>query len=179
MDDSVLFLRGAGNLAKTYRGNGGWVGYDGGKYFNAAEVPVTGLDHLHRLLTEAATMTDTCIVRGSLIGHKVQKNIRRLLHPDCETGDHATIEDVPRSWLMLDVDKLDLPAGIDPRDLMECARIAVSVLPEQFHDARCIVQASAGHGIKEGNPPASLVLAGPGNHLCQFQALASVGGCSS
>jgi hypothetical protein len=76
--------------------------------------------------------------------------VRRLLHPDPETGDAPTLREVPRRWVAGDVDGLPLPRGCDPRDLAACAAAALPALPAAFRCAELIVQATAGHGVKPG-----------------------------
>jgi hypothetical protein len=91
-----------------------------------------------------------CLVRGAIADAARVRGVRRLLHPARETGEAQTLRDVPRAWVALDVDGVARPAGIDPRDLERCARHVLALLPPAFHGARCVVQATAGHGIKPG-----------------------------
>lgn len=78
------------------------------------------------------------------------ERVRRLLHPDPETGDAPTLREVPRRWVAVDLDSVAMPAGTDPRDLAACARIVRHALPHGFRDAAAIVTATASHGIKPG-----------------------------
>jgi len=78
------------------------------------------------------------------------QNVRRLAHTDPKTGDTATLLDVPRCWLALDMEGVDRPADVPSTDLARCAREAIARLPEAFHGVACIAQATASHGIKPG-----------------------------
>lgn len=81
---------------------------------------------------------------------RLARGLRRLLHPDPQTGDCATLLDVPRAWLALDLDGLPLPDGLDPHDLAACGEVARLALPHAFRTAACIIGATAGHGFKPG-----------------------------
>ena len=76
--------------------------------------------------------------------------MRRLAFPDKKTGDQPTLREAPHLWLALDFDGVARPEGVPADDLTLCASEAIRRLPGAFHEARCIVQASAGHGIKPG-----------------------------
>ncbi|HEY8872200.1 MAG TPA: hypothetical protein VIM52_04150, partial [Stellaceae bacterium] len=78
------------------------------------------------------------------------RGVRRLLHPDPDTGDMATLRDVPRRWLALDIDGLPRPDCIEAGNIPACGRVAIAELPDAFQGTRCIVQATASHGIAPG-----------------------------
>jgi hypothetical protein len=75
---------------------------------------------------------------------------RRLAYPDPHTGDLPTLRDIPHQWVALDVDAVERPASVPADDLPACAAVAIQWLPGEFHGVRCIVQASASHGLKPG-----------------------------
>ena len=54
------------------------------------------------------------IIRGAPLPHAQRQRARRLLHPDPSTGDGATIVAADRAWVMLDLDGVACPAGLDP-----------------------------------------------------------------
>jgi len=137
-------------LAKRWRADGTCADYDRARRVSLAPVALDDLDALARLLEHLAGRPRCCIVRAAIADPSRVVGVRRLLHPDPDTGEAATLAEVPRRWCALDLDSVPLPAGTDPRDLERCARHALALLPPAFRVARCIVQATAGHGIKPG-----------------------------
>jgi hypothetical protein len=124
--------------------------YDHVKTVDLVEVPITGLDDLEQLLRLLAQRPDCCVVRGAIADAKRTKGVRRLLHPDPDTGDAATLREWPRRWVALDFDGLQRPEWIEPVDLVGCAAVAIETLPDEFQGACFVVQATASQGIKPG-----------------------------
>jgi hypothetical protein len=149
--DTITILRAQSRrLAKFFRTRGTVEVYDSAKTFDLAEVKVTDLDHLGRILRQLLDRADLCIVRGAIADPDRTSRVRRLYHPDVATGDSPTIRDTDHYWIGLDVEGVARPDDVAASDLVECARLAVALLPGEFRGVRCIVQASASHGIKEG-----------------------------
>ena len=147
--DSITVLRCARGLrlAKLIR-PGEIVTYDSTRTYDAWTVQIGGLADLETLLADMIEQPRLCVVRGKLAGGDKVFGIRRLLYPDKETGDAATLLDIPRQWVALDIEGVQRPQGVPVADLAACARVAVQRLPAAFNSAACIVQATAGHGIK-------------------------------
>jgi hypothetical protein len=144
--DAITVLRARGRrLAKLIGRDGTITDYDSAKHFDLSEIPIDGLDHLEEDLRRLLRQPDRCIVRGQIadLGHVT--GVRRLLHP--ESDDLPTLVEVPRRWVAFDIDGLDRPADAD---LVACAVIGITALPDEFHPARCLVQATASHGFKPG-----------------------------
>ncbi len=137
-------------LCKLVRKDGKISDYDSAKYFSAAEVSVHDLTSLGQRLRAIQNKPRCCVVRGSLVNGPRVERMRRLAYAERSTGDPATLDDVARRWLALDMDDVPLPDGVNPSDVAECAQLAIAVLPGVFHGARCLAQATAGHGIKPG-----------------------------
>jgi hypothetical protein len=137
-------------LAKRWRADGACEGYSAAKRFNLSTVPLASLDDLRDLLQSLADRPRCAILRGAIADPARARGVRRLLHPDPETGEGATLTETPRRWGALDIDRLPLPGGTDPRDLEACAAAVAPRLPPAFRGARCIVQATSGHAIKPG-----------------------------
>jgi len=137
-------------FAKRWRADGTCADYDRARTVNLTPAPTADLGELARLLEHLAGRPRCCIVRGAIADPSRVAGVRRLLHPDPDTGEPATLVEVPRRWCALDLDNVPLPAGADPRDLSACARHARALLPAAFRGARCVVQATASHGIKPG-----------------------------
>lgn len=137
-------------LCKMRHADGTTQDYDRAKHLDLSTVEAPDLDALHPLLLGLLNRPDTCALRGAIADPERVHGVRRLLHPDPKTGDPATLLDIPRAWLALDLDGLPLPSGLDPHDLAACGRMARLALPAAFHGAACIIGATAGHGFKPG-----------------------------
>jgi hypothetical protein len=146
---TVLHARGR-RLCKTIRANGTLIPYASARTFDLYDEPLADLAALADLLHSLLSCHDAAVVRGGILDPARTRRVRRLLHADAETGDAPTLREVPRRWLALDVDGLDLPPGTDPRDLAACARAVLPHLPAEFRAARAVVTATASHGIKPG-----------------------------
>lgn len=149
MKDNLTVLRCAQNLrlAKTIRPDG-IEDYGSARKFDGWTAHVKNLDEIEALLSRLVHLPRLCVVRGELTNGPRATGIRRLLYPDPKTGDQPTLREVPRRWLAIDAEGIDRPAGVGVSDLPECARVAVQRLPAAFHNADCIAQLTAGHGIK-------------------------------
>lgn len=137
-------------LTKTWHADGTCDGYDSARHFDLHEVAIDGLDALEALLRDLAPRWDCAVVRGAIADPARTRGVRRLAHPDPETGEAATLRDTPRRWLSLDLDGVPLPEGLDRRDLAACAAAVLPMLPEPLRQADLVVQASSSHGIKPG-----------------------------
>ena len=147
---------GAGCVAsKTWTWKtGSWKSqpYRAGKWFKAQEFAASGIRELAELLEAVHRAPKAFVVRGGLTADARSalsqgEAVRRLKHDD--GADPASLEEAPRSWLMIDIDKWPLPAGADliesPEDVIEAAIYAL--LPGAFHDVECWWQLSASAGF--------------------------------
>jgi hypothetical protein len=121
--------------AKVVRPDG-IIPFGNTRRFDAWTVPVSNLGDLDRLICDLIEAPRLAIVRGELVNGSPASNIRRLAYPDPEEGDDATLRDVPRWWLALDVENVARPQCVNVTDLEACGRAAG------------IVQATTSHGIK-------------------------------
>lgn len=137
-------------LCKTRHADGRVIGYDAARTLDLTTTSAPDLGTLAALLGELATRRNACILRGAIFDACRTRGVRRLLHTDVETGDTPTLRETPRAWLALDLDSLPLPDHADPRDLAACSAIARASLPGAFHEAACIVAATASHTLKPG-----------------------------
>jgi hypothetical protein len=149
--DSFTICQARGNqrLAKTIR-PGHIRAYDSVRTYDLHPADFDSWADLHALLADLLPRRDCAVVRGGILDPNRTRGVRRLLYLDKETGDEPTLVDVARAWVALDADGLPAPDGLDLRDLAACGEAARATLPEAFHGAACIVQASAGHTIKCG-----------------------------
>jgi hypothetical protein len=147
---TVIRTRRGKRLAKLIRADGAIEDYDSAFTFDLLPQPVGDLDAVHDLLARLLPRSDCAVVRGVPIDPARRWGVRRLAFPDKETGDQPTLREAPHRWLALDVDSVARPENVPADNLELCAAEAVQRLPATFHAARCIVQASASHGIKPG-----------------------------
>ena len=150
--DTIIILRSRGRrLAKLIRADGTTQNYDDAETFDLFAQPLRDIWTRSRpCLPDCSAEFDCMVVRGAIVDPARTSGVRRIVHPDHETGELPTLCEFPRRWLALDVDGLPIPAGIDARDLPACAAAARAALPPAFHAARAVVTASASHGIKPG-----------------------------
>jgi hypothetical protein len=149
--DSITIVRARGRrLAKVIHADGTIEAYDAARTVDLVEIPIADLAALGRLLLRLEHRRDCCIVRGGIADPARVRGVRRLLHPDPDTGDAPTLRDVSRRWLPLDFDDLPRPGEITAPDLPACAGIAIEALPDAFREVQGIVQATASHGIVPG-----------------------------
>lgn len=146
---TILQSRGR-RLCKTIQADGNIVGYDSVKTVDLHDEPIPDFTALESVLRELQPLWDCCVVRGGIADPQRVRGVRRLVHPDAETGDQPTLVDVPRAWMALDMDGAPAPAGLDLHDLVACGAAARSILPDAFHTAACLVGATAGHSLKSG-----------------------------
>jgi hypothetical protein len=149
--DFITVIRARGRrLCKLVHADGTTEGYDSARQVDLHQVDLPDLEGLAALLEQLAPRRDVCLVRGEIVDPARTVGVRRLCHPDAETGDQPTLREAAHRWLALDLDSLPMDRAIDPREIEDCARAVVRRLPEAFHDAACIVQATTSHGIKPG-----------------------------
>jgi hypothetical protein len=122
-----------------------------GRLFDLAAGEVGDLIDLYVLLHRLALRPDLAIVRGAPADRDHCHGVRRLARDDPATGDRATLVDVPRAWIALDLDGLDWPADLGcPTDPERLALIAGKDLPDEFRFASTVVQFTASHLVKPG-----------------------------
>ena len=118
------------------------------KRIDVGTMPLTGLEDLAALLQQLIDDPHAAVIRGELIDPTQCRGIRRLLHQDPKTGAVPTFRDTPRRWVALDIEGIPRPPNVLATDLVTCAHIAIAQLPAAFAGTRCIIQATASHGIK-------------------------------
>jgi hypothetical protein len=152
MIDTITIIRArrGKRLAKLIRADGVIEDYDSSFTYDLFPHPVADLDALHRLLHHLLHRPDCAAVRGVPIDPGRSANVRRLAFTCKRTGEAPTLRPEPHAWIALDLDGVERPESVLPSDLIGCAAAAVQRLPAAFHGVRCIVQASASHGIKPG-----------------------------
>lgn len=150
--ESIVILRGDKPAAKrvTQLGNGKVQIHPSGSSFRHSvdTVAIGSLANLYSVLSDLQDQSDRFVIRGKLINGMPTEGIRRLLKP---TGDDlASFEPAPRRWVMLDIDGIQLPAGMNDFNghADEIIAHAISFLPDQFQTASCVYQWSGSMGFK-------------------------------
>jgi hypothetical protein len=149
--DSIVVIRSRYlRLAKTIHVDGTIEAYGQAKRIDLFDVPLPNLDTLCDLLVRLLPRSSCAVVFGSIIDLSRTRGVRRLAYPDPETDDQPTLRAVAHWWCAFDFDGVERPESVPASDLAACATLATAHLPREFHGVRCIVQASASHGIKPG-----------------------------
>lgn len=128
------------------------TGYDRELFFSLTPHAAEGLEELAVLLCRLERDSRAFIVRGAPLPTTDRRRARRLLHDDPKTGEPATLEAVDRAWIMLDLDGVACPSGLDPRvpeDADDLIEHLVGLLPPEFHDAGCFWQWSGSQGVPD------------------------------
>ena len=146
---ALTLLRSRGRrLCKVIAAGGEIHGYADAKTFDLTERTFSDLAALHGLLCELSERRDCCVVRGGIADRGRTRGVRRLLHADGD--DLATLIDVPRAWLALDIDGAEIPDYISGCSAFEMAMFALTALGAPFISAGCVAQATASAGLKTG-----------------------------
>jgi P4 family phage/plasmid primase-like protien len=140
-------------LTKTFA-QGKFADYDDAKFYSARTIDVTSLAVLYNELVALAAQPKCCFVAGAIIDGSDRNHMRRLKleHTDKKTGEvaKATLRDVPRHLIPMDLDALACPDGLDRKDLRAVAAYIRSQLPPAFHNVACVAMATSGHLLKDG-----------------------------
>ena len=159
---TVLHCTGAGRATKQWAWNhhlAQWrkVSYQAGAWFTPAEHQVENLGQLVTVLDQVRRDPRAFVVRGALTptaAEAVAANpghlVRRRKH--LKNGVAPTLQEVPRRWLLADIDGWPLRASddlaVDPEAAIDHA--VHELLPEAFHDAECWWQLSSSAGFVPG-----------------------------
>jgi putative DNA primase/helicase len=139
-------------MTKTYTiASDGRVGrreFSDAKTFSVELVPVENLVGLHRLLLDLETDPRAFIIRGA---PKATTDLQRT--PRTLRKGGGAFADTPRAWIMLDADKVALPAGSsvlsDPEDVARYLVDLFAGFAPELEGATAIVQFSSSAGIAE------------------------------
>jgi hypothetical protein len=126
------------------------IPYDRAATFDVKMVPVAGLAELAGVLDKLTEFQ--AVIHGALqpeLG-KCARDIPRRLYPRGD-DEPATITEATHFWVLLDVDGIPCPEGLDPVTEPErAAAHVISLLPEEFHDAAHWWQLTGSAGFKPG-----------------------------
>lgn len=118
------------------------------KLFTHDTEPVEDLEDLFGLLCWASGQTETCIVRPAVIEGAPIK-IRRI-----SSGPEQGVIDVPRSWLMVDIDLpvIQFPSDWKSDPERHIRKLILAALSPAFHGAGVIAQFSSSMRADGGTP---------------------------
>jgi hypothetical protein len=126
----------------------GVEGYQGAAAFEPEAVQVDGIEGWFDLLAYLAGRSDRCVIRGTLKPEYADRP-RVLRRSRDRRGVAARFVELPRSWVMLDLEHLPNP-GIDPTDPVLVGGAVRMHLPAPFRAASCVSQLSAQAGLEDG-----------------------------
>jgi hypothetical protein len=142
-------------LCKRFEGNDKHPYPTNVKRFWAQIEHVSNIHDLSKLLTHLEQdEPNACIIRGSLIdGVDLNRPIlRRLRRKEDEDLNSSPIVDLAQPWIMVDVDKLPLPDGMDLIANTEQAIVfTIAQLPAELHKCSCHWQLSNSAGTADTN----------------------------
>lgn len=130
--------------------------YGEGKNFTAEVVPVENLDELAGLLEVLATAPRSFVIRGEpRKGFDLSYIIRRAV---AKGDEPATFAEVPRQWVMLDIDLKEKHDGdyTTPAGCGEVVEAIVARLPPELQRAGYFWQLSSSAGMKSAGLRAHL-----------------------
>lgn len=123
--------------------------YDAGHAFMPLEIDVGTPGGLYRALDGLQGDVSRFVIRGAVRGGLGPAIVQRTSR---DRGDRkAFFEDVPKNWIMIDVDEFVLPMGLDALDddPAYLAQLAILSLPEPFRSSTATVCLSASCGLKD------------------------------
>jgi hypothetical protein len=126
--------------------------YDKATWFSAESVTVADIHALHRLLLRMEADPGACVIRGEAAPETDRRRTRR---------NTAAFPETPRTWVMLDVDGMPLPAGCsvlaDPADAARTLLDLLSAHAPELEGVAAVVQFSSSAGLDELGEAAAAV----------------------
>ena len=134
------------SFARTPSGDIAMTGYQRTKQWRASSVAINSFVEMAKALVLLVDDQAALVVRGDLKpGIDLSRPILRRIH-----GDQATLVDVPRRWLHLDIDRLSAPhvdvIG-DPSGAIDFALDAVATAAPELEGASCFAAFSSQAGV--------------------------------
>jgi len=118
-------------------------------WYRGAEHEVHNLRSLAAVLTKIGENPDNFVVRGKILPEVNREKMLRRTIP--RENEPATLADVPRRWVLLDIDGDDLKPDFDPHENpARTVRWVLDKLAAAFRDVACWYQFSSSAGIKPG-----------------------------
>ncbi len=128
--------------------------YQSGIYFTPTCEQISNLRDLYSVIQKYSAQRDCCLIRGRLRDDIDPERLvrRKIRTPDNSDPNECAFEAQKNSWLMIDIDKLPLPDGLDvTTETDKAVGYAVSLLPEEFKGVSYAWQLSASCGVFDKN----------------------------
>jgi hypothetical protein len=139
---------------RTPDGKVAFEDYGKAKHFRVAEQPVHDFRSFAAALDAISQNRRSLVVRGQPRPGIDRNHATRTIHEkvDLETGEvlEPSLEAVPRQWLLIDMDDIPHPDGMDIFNADIVIPYVVSFLPTEFHGVSVRWSFTAGHGFKDG-----------------------------
>jgi hypothetical protein len=152
--DDMTILRSRRNFRQTklIRRNGPSGSAIPETHFTHLYVRAASLNDIKNILCQLAKGASCFVIRGRAKDEAGEVHLRRW------AGTDATLEDVKRNCLMIDIDKpvCDVPDDWQDNPKALVMEIIKKALPDEFHNAGVVWQWSSSMGIKKGVPKVHL-----------------------
>lgn len=123
-------------------------------YFGASLEEVNDIFEFSDLLKRLEKDQYSMLVRGGIADdvnmyELIRRRIRKPSRPASdESPNEYPFKDIPCHWLMLDIDKAELPSSLSVIDQpLECIEYLLELLPEEFQNVTTHYQLSASAGV--------------------------------
>jgi hypothetical protein len=146
--DDITVLKSDDGLRQTklIRSDGTSEGAEYDTHFHHLYLKATSLAEIHNILEQLKDGLTCFVIRGRVTDEAGE------IHRRIWASNGATLVDVPRRWLMVDIDKpvCELPSNWqdDPAALVRA--VIENALPEEFRPAGVVWQWSSSMGVKAG-----------------------------
>ena len=121
--------------------------YNAGTFFNAyVSTKLEGIGDLARVLKDIEKNERLFVIRGKVVDGMMSSGIRRTSKK--RGAIQPFFEDHPRHWVMFDIDKAELPAGISIRENPEyAAQTVLRMFPKPFNQTTAFISMSSSCGL--------------------------------
>lgn len=116
--------------------------YNAGLLFGYEKRPVSSLHDLYGVMHHLLSQPQKFVIRGEPKQDAGASVYRRIY------GENAAFDPMPRRWVMLDMDKIEVPAYFDPAKNPEAIITwLINHLPEPFRNVSCVYKFSSSQSV--------------------------------
>lgn len=140
--DYLTVLRGdpKKRAAKRFKADGTQDSYNAGLWFSATSVPIYEIDDLAETLSQLTARPDCHVIRGAPL-YPPDTPVKR------RKKDPAYFKEIPRRWMILDIDDPIPPEVYDPTDRLAVEWAVHKFLPAELQDVSFVIQFSGSAGF--------------------------------